>query len=140
MPARSRPWTPRCSTIRTTWCSISTRATVPGSGNAPSGPTTALACSHLSGRRRGTGGLVTALIGLANHRDVTWIASAMTEEDAAAAAQNNQKPFTVTAPGGTSGIIVDNTVGSGTLAGASQIYYTTRSNGTCATSGGICQT
>jgi trehalose 6-phosphate synthase len=24
--------------------------------------------------RRGTGGLVTALIGLASHRDVTWIA------------------------------------------------------------------
>ena len=31
--------------------------------------------------RRGTGGLVTALIGLASHRDVTWIASAMTDED-----------------------------------------------------------
>ena len=31
--------------------------------------------------RRGTGGLVTALIGLATHRDVTWIASAMTDED-----------------------------------------------------------
>ena len=31
----------------------------------------------------GTGGLVTALIGLASHRDVTWIASAMTDEDVA---------------------------------------------------------
>jgi hypothetical protein len=40
------------------------------------------------------------------------------------------------AAGGTSGISIDNTVGSGTLAGASQIYFSTRSNQTCATSGG----
>ena len=38
--------------------------------------------------------------------------------------------------GGTSGIIVDNSVGSGTLAGASQIYFATLASGTCATSGG----
>ncbi|HEX4282119.1 MAG TPA: trehalose-6-phosphate synthase, partial [Solirubrobacteraceae bacterium] len=50
--------------------------------------------------RRGTGGLVTALIGLATHRDVTWIASAMTEEDAAVAERNARKPFTVQAPDG----------------------------------------
>ncbi|MBV8217109.1 MAG: trehalose-6-phosphate synthase [Solirubrobacterales bacterium] len=50
--------------------------------------------------RRGTGGLVTALIGLASHRDVTWIASAMTEEDAAVAERNARKPFTVQAPDG----------------------------------------
>ena len=31
------------------------------------------------GMRRGGGGLVTALIGLATHRDAVWIASAMTE-------------------------------------------------------------
>ena len=30
---------------------------------------------------RGTGGLVTALTGLASHRDAVWIASAMTEGD-----------------------------------------------------------
>jgi trehalose 6-phosphate synthase len=35
--------------------------------------------------RRGGGGLVTALRGLISHHDVTWIASAMSEEDAAAA-------------------------------------------------------
>ncbi len=40
------------------------------------------------------------------------------------------------AAGGTSGIIIDNTVGSGTLAGASEVYYSTQSNQTCATSGG----
>jgi hypothetical protein len=40
------------------------------------------------------------------------------------------------AAGGTSGIIMDNTVGSGTLAGASQVYYSTQGNQTCATSGG----
>jgi hypothetical protein len=37
--------------------------------------------------------------------------------------------------GGTSGIIIDNTVGSGTLAGASQAYFSTLSNQTCGTSG-----
>jgi hypothetical protein len=38
------------------------------------------------------------------------------------------------AAGGTSGIIVDNTVGSGVLAGASQVYFSTLSNQTCGTS------
>lgn len=38
--------------------------------------------------------------------------------------------------GGTSGIIIDNTVGSGTLAGASQVYFSTQGNQTCVTSGG----
>ena len=35
---------------------------------------------------RGTGGLVTALTGLASYRDATWIASAMTDTNAAAPA------------------------------------------------------
>jgi trehalose 6-phosphate synthase len=38
--------------------------------------------------RRGAGGLVTALAGLIAHHDVTWIASAMTDEDRAVAAEN----------------------------------------------------
>ena len=50
--------------------------------------------------RRGTGGLVTALIGLASHRDVTWIASAMTREDMRRAEEHDGRPFPVTAPGG----------------------------------------
>jgi trehalose 6-phosphate synthase len=50
--------------------------------------------------RRGTGGLVTALTGLASHREVTWIASAMTDEDVAAAERNEGRPFTVGAPDG----------------------------------------
>jgi hypothetical protein len=37
--------------------------------------------------------------------------------------------------GGTSGIIVDNTVGSGTLAGASQVYFSTLGDQACGTSG-----
>jgi len=37
--------------------------------------------------------------------------------------------------GGTSGIIMDNTVGAGTLAGASQIYFSTLSNQACGTTG-----
>jgi hypothetical protein len=39
------------------------------------------------------------------------------------------------AAGGTSGIIIDNTVGSGTLAGASQMYFSTLANQTCGTTG-----
>ena len=50
--------------------------------------------------RRGTGGLVTALTGLASHREVTWIASAMTDEDVDAAEDNEGRPFTVNAPDG----------------------------------------
>jgi len=37
--------------------------------------------------------------------------------------------------GGTSGVIIDNFVGSGTLAGASQVYFSTLSDQTCGTSG-----
>jgi hypothetical protein len=40
------------------------------------------------------------------------------------------------AAGGTSGIIIDNVVGSGTLSGGSQTYFSTQSNQTCTTSGG----
>ncbi len=50
--------------------------------------------------KRGTGGLVTALIGLASHRPVTWVASAMTDEDIEAAERNDGKPFPVTGPEG----------------------------------------
>jgi trehalose 6-phosphate synthase len=49
---------------------------------------------------RGGGGLVTALTGLASHREVIWVASAMTEHDAAAAASNGQRPFEVRSPSG----------------------------------------
>jgi trehalose 6-phosphate synthase len=50
--------------------------------------------------RRGTGGLVTALIGLASHREVTWVASAMTDEDIAAAERHDGHPFPVQTPDG----------------------------------------
>jgi trehalose 6-phosphate synthase len=50
--------------------------------------------------RRGTGGLVTALIGLASHRPVTWIASAMTDEDIAQAERHDGRPFPVRSPEG----------------------------------------
>jgi hypothetical protein len=36
--------------------------------------------------------------------------------------------------GGASGIVVDNTVGSGTLTGASQVYFTPLATGDCTTS------
>src|SRR5690349_23018412 len=38
--------------------------------------------------RRGGGGLVTGLRSLVEHHDVTWIASAMTEEDRVVAAES----------------------------------------------------
>jgi len=41
----------------------------------------------------------------------------------------------IAAAGGSSGISIDNTVGSGTLAGASQVYFSTQSNQTCGTTG-----
>ncbi len=50
--------------------------------------------------KRGTGGLVTALIGLASHREVTWIASAMTDEDIEATERANGRAFPVPAPDG----------------------------------------
>jgi trehalose 6-phosphate synthase len=50
--------------------------------------------------RRGTGGLVTALIGLASHRDVTWVASAMTDDDVVMAERHAGGPFPITTPDG----------------------------------------
>jgi trehalose 6-phosphate synthase len=50
--------------------------------------------------RRGGGGLVTALTGLATYRDVTWVASAMTEADAEVAAQHAGQAFPVRPPDG----------------------------------------
>ena len=50
--------------------------------------------------KRGTGGLVTALIGLASHRPVTWVASAMTDEDVDAAERAGGRPFPISTPDG----------------------------------------
>jgi trehalose 6-phosphate synthase len=50
--------------------------------------------------KRGTGGLVTALTGLASHRDAVWIASALTDGDAAKAEEEQGRPFSVRSPAG----------------------------------------
>ena len=50
--------------------------------------------------KRGTGGLVTALTGLASHRDAIWIASAMTDRDAEIQREHEHEPFSVEAPHG----------------------------------------
>src|ERR1700733_15796506 len=50
--------------------------------------------------QRGSGGLVTALTGLASHRDAIWIASAMSEFDAEASREHDGRAFPVRAPGG----------------------------------------
>jgi trehalose 6-phosphate synthase len=56
---------------------------------------------HAGGKvQRGSGGLVTALTGLASHRDAIWIASAMTDEDLAKSEEHDGRPFEVRAPGG----------------------------------------
>src|SRR4051794_32510485 len=44
-------------------------------------------------RRRGGGGLVTALRGLITHHDMTWIASAMSDEDRLVAGEHGQEPI-----------------------------------------------
>jgi trehalose 6-phosphate synthase len=50
--------------------------------------------------KRGTGGLVTALTGLASHRDAIWIASAMTDGDVEQSDAHGGHPFEVAAPDG----------------------------------------
>jgi trehalose 6-phosphate synthase len=50
--------------------------------------------------KRGTGGLATALIGLASHRDAVWIASAMTEQDVQVSEEHGGEAFEVEAPHG----------------------------------------
>jgi trehalose 6-phosphate synthase len=45
--------------------------------------------------RRGGGGLVTALTGLVSHRKALWVASAMTDEDAAVAVEARGEPVEV---------------------------------------------
>jgi trehalose 6-phosphate synthase len=50
--------------------------------------------------KRGTGGLVTALTGLASHRDAIWIASAMTDGDVDQSSRAGGRPFEVEAPEG----------------------------------------
>jgi trehalose 6-phosphate synthase len=50
--------------------------------------------------RRGGGGLVTALRSLVSHHDVTWIASAITDEDRAVVREGRSEPFEETARDG----------------------------------------
>jgi trehalose 6-phosphate synthase len=56
---------------------------------------------HAGGEvQRGTGGLVTALTGLASHREAIWIASAMNEFDAEVSSSNGGQSFPVRSPAG----------------------------------------
>src|SRR3982750_4695346 len=50
--------------------------------------------------KRGGGGLVTALTGLASHRDAIWVASALTDEDTAESERHGGQPFGGQAPEG----------------------------------------
>jgi trehalose 6-phosphate synthase len=50
--------------------------------------------------QRGSGGLVTALTGLASHRDAVWIASAMNEYDAEKSLEHEGRSFPVRSPAG----------------------------------------
>jgi trehalose 6-phosphate synthase len=50
--------------------------------------------------QRGSGGLVTALSGLASHREAVWVASAMSEYDAEAARGHDGQAFAVRSPAG----------------------------------------
>jgi trehalose 6-phosphate synthase len=56
---------------------------------------------HAGGEvQRGSGGLVTALTGLASHREAIWIASAMSEYDAEVSREHGGRAFPVRSPGG----------------------------------------
>ncbi len=50
--------------------------------------------------QRGSGGLVTALTGLASHREAVWIASAMNEYDAEVSRGHGERAFPVRSPAG----------------------------------------
>src|SRR5256714_3941378 len=50
--------------------------------------------------KRGSGGLVTALTGLASHRDAIWVGSAMSEQDVEKSEEHGGRPFLVQAPQG----------------------------------------
>src|ERR1019366_9027798 len=50
--------------------------------------------------QRGSGGLVTALSGLASHREVIWIASAMREHAATQSRRHGGRAFEVRSPAG----------------------------------------
>jgi trehalose 6-phosphate synthase len=50
--------------------------------------------------QRGSGGLVTALSGLASHREAVWVASAMSEYDAEVARSHEGRSFPVRSPAG----------------------------------------
>jgi trehalose 6-phosphate synthase len=49
---------------------------------------------------RGSGGVVTALTGLASHREAIWIASAMSEHDAKVSREHGERTFPVRSPAG----------------------------------------
>jgi trehalose 6-phosphate synthase len=50
--------------------------------------------------QRGSGGLVTALTGLASHREAVWIASAMSEQDVEVSREHDGRAFGVRSPAG----------------------------------------
>ncbi len=50
--------------------------------------------------KRGTGGLVTALMGLASHRHSVWVASALGEGDAKVAREAGDEPISIESPTG----------------------------------------
>jgi trehalose 6-phosphate synthase len=50
--------------------------------------------------QRGSGGLVTALTGLASHRDAVWVASAMNEHDTRVSREHEGRAFPVHSPAG----------------------------------------
>jgi trehalose 6-phosphate synthase len=57
------------------------------------GPVTYVRESGTRSARRGGGGLVTALRGLLAHHDITWIASAISDEDRVVSSDNNGAAF-----------------------------------------------
>ena len=81
---------------------------------------------------------ITLLGGLSGVSQPTWSATLDANTLDGVVIWTNAAPLPVSAfqaTGGASGAIIDNTVGSGTLAGASQVYFSTLGNQLCTTSG-----
>jgi hypothetical protein len=107
------------------WMANNTYGTVGGrildsNGNVQVVKTTV--APHLSGGSQPTWN--TTLGGFTSDNNITWVNAGTPPSKALSAA------------GGTSGIIIDNTVSPGTLVGASQVYFSTLADQTCVTSGG----
>ena len=90
--------------------------------------------------QRGSGGLVTALTGLASHREAIWIASAMNEYDAEVSREHGERAFPVRSPAGDASSTCAWSSPTPTPTTASTTSSPTRCCGSSSTTCGTCRT